>query len=388
MIISLSNYLSAQFREFLIEEKKINSVNFLTNYIHNQIFEDKIKENIALWLSADRIIAENNSKISEWRDCSINNILAIQEIKSRMPELVRDGINGLPSVKFNGDVRFGEEDILYLTYDSRITTASNFEDNSKRTLSIVFYCENVSRRQVIFEAGGVESGYLIYIEPPDNIYFGMFKDYSKAYVKQKIAPGVHLAQLEYDGQRMRGILNGKATDYKNFKGITVDKNRTGIGGSATGTRFLNLSFGATYGYHFSGLISEIIILNDCSSSSSSKVIYDYLDSKYRIYGKYPYNWNKSIEDESDDLSNSDNSLRINYENGFPYINIILDKSANCKIETYDLSGRPIELIYEGELKADLEYRLHLNHSLYNSGTYFVRLSGDKSDLTNIFSVTR
>lgn len=384
-MVSSYNFLYSQFKDFLTIEKNTVYSTFYTSYDNQNSFPKSLYDEISLWLLADKLQADDNSYIDRWQDISSNGLIANQINSSRMPAFIRQGINGKASVRFNGLDKFGFEDILTIDYNPALTTKSEFADNSKKTLSVVFYCEDLSRKQVIFEAGGSTSGFIIYLDSPEYIYFGFFRQSSRVFVKHKIAPGLHLAQLEYDGEKFRGILDGVASDYKNFSGIISDISLTGIGGASTGTRFADFSTGVTCGYHFSGLISEIILLNDCNSASSSKIIYDYLDKKYNIYGSYPFNWSKSIEQNENEISDYERQMlkiiNINHEIS---LNFMIPIDDNCKIEIFDINGKLIEEIYNGDLKANFEYNFSLNSTLYKSGTFLVRLKGNKMITTEIF----
>jgi len=382
------NSLYSQFQNFLLEEKTLNSCSYYLDY-DNNIFPKVLYQKISLWLSAENIQSDDNSPVNQWFDKSENGLMAIQNKNSRMPKFIKDGINGLPSVRFQGNTKFGDEDIFAINYNPKITTDLEFEDNSQKTLSIVFYCEDLSSKQVIFEAGGGVSGFSIYIDPPDNIYFGIYKEWKKVFLKQKISPGLHLAQLEYDGSKFRGILDGNASDYKNFPGIISDISSTGIGGASTGARFHDFATGVTCGYHFSGLISEIILMNDCNSSSSSKTVYDFLDKKYNIKGSYPYNWSKSIEQDENDISEAETQmLKIRNNNNETILSVMLQYDDRCKIEIFDINGKLVEELLVGEIKANFEYNFNINSSANNTGIYLARLKGEKTTLSKQFTVVK
>ncbi len=382
------NSLYSQFQNFLLEEKTLNSCSYQLDY-NNNIFPKLLYQKISLWLASDNIQSDDNSPVNQWFDKSENGLMVIQNKTSRMPKFIKDGINGLPSVRFQGNTKFGDEDIFTINYNPKITTDLEFEDNSKKTLSIVFYCEDLSSKQVIFEAGGVTSGFSVYLEPPDNIYFGIYKEWKKVFLKQKISPGLHLAQLEYDGSKFRGILDGNASDYKNFHGIISDISSTGIGGASTGARFNDFASGVTYGYHFTGLISEIILMNDCNSSSSSKTVYEILDKKFNIKGSYPYNWSKSIEQDENDISEAETQMfKICQNNNETVLSVILQYDDRCKIDIFDINGKLIEELFDGEIKANFEYIFRFNASANNTGLYLAGLKGEKTTLSKQFTVVK
>lgn len=61
--------------------------------------------NLALWLRADKQVEtkgkEDQKKVAEWVDLGPNNFSLKQEDPEKRPVLVKDGINGKPSLKFN-----------------------------------------------------------------------------------------------------------------------------------------------------------------------------------------------------------------------------------------------------------------------------------------------
>jgi hypothetical protein len=208
-------------------------------------------------------------------------------------------------------------------------------------------------------------------------------------LKQKIGPGLHLAQIEYDGSKFRGILDGNASDYKNFHGIICDISLTGIGGASTGSRFHDFATGVTCGYHFTGLISEIILMNDCNSSSSSKTVHDFLDKKYNIKGSYPYNWSKSTDQDENEIGEAETQMfKICSNNSETILNVILQHDDRCKIEIFDINGRLIEELFDGEIKANFEYNFSFNSSTNNTGIYLARLKGKKTTLSKQFTVVK
>ena len=55
-----------------------------------------------LWLKADAGVTLNGSTVSKWADQSGNGNDAIQLALPRQPLLVKDGLNGKPTIRFDG----------------------------------------------------------------------------------------------------------------------------------------------------------------------------------------------------------------------------------------------------------------------------------------------
>jgi hypothetical protein len=76
---------------------------------------------LELWLKADAGVTLNGSKVSTWADQSGNGNDAIELDSDRQPLLVRDGLNGKPTIHFDG-----LDDMLGLTGSKRMTQISFF----------------------------------------------------------------------------------------------------------------------------------------------------------------------------------------------------------------------------------------------------------------------
>jgi hypothetical protein len=76
---------------------------------------------LQLWLKADAGVTLNGSTVSIWADQSGNGNDAIQPDLRRQPFLVRDGLNGKPTIRFDG-----LDDRLGLTGSKRMTQISFF----------------------------------------------------------------------------------------------------------------------------------------------------------------------------------------------------------------------------------------------------------------------
>ncbi len=76
---------------------------------------------LQLWLKADAGVTLNGSNVSKWADQSGKGNDAIQPDLPRQPFLVRDGLNGKPTIRFDG-----LDDRLGLTGSKRMTQISFF----------------------------------------------------------------------------------------------------------------------------------------------------------------------------------------------------------------------------------------------------------------------
>ena len=75
---------------------------------------------LQLWLKADAGVTLNGSTVSKWADQSGKGNDAIQPDLPRQPLLVKDGLNGKPTIRFDGLSRLG------LTGSKRMTQISLF----------------------------------------------------------------------------------------------------------------------------------------------------------------------------------------------------------------------------------------------------------------------
>ena len=61
---------------------------------------------MALWLRADRGVTANGGHVSEWLDQSGNQMDALQTAGNARPTLLPTGLNGLPTLDFDGTVQY------------------------------------------------------------------------------------------------------------------------------------------------------------------------------------------------------------------------------------------------------------------------------------------
>lgn len=76
---------------------------------------------LQLWLKADQGVTLNGSTVSKWADQSGNSNDAFEVDEDRQPLLVRDGLNGKPTIRFDGF-----NDKLGLTGSKRMSQISLF----------------------------------------------------------------------------------------------------------------------------------------------------------------------------------------------------------------------------------------------------------------------
>lgn len=350
----------------------------------------------ALWLAPESFIPfsyANNDPLSLWDDltCPDNDgilNLSLWYDVQREPKYIENGINGIPSVQFDNTTGFPSEDGLKIIYQvSDLTTTSVTPNTTPKTVSVVFsYTGTVgTTAQMLFEAGGVTSGYNIYLYD-GRIYFGMYRGTVRRFVSTPITAGTHIAQLEYDGTRFRGILDGNTTGSLTFTGLVFDNSYAGIGASSTGTRIHTGSYGQTWGLHYNGLIGEVIVYQAFNSGTGgvSRVTYDYLDAKYNTPGSYPGGSPRLSEfaiNEADEPGEFIVNSVVSeiYPNPFTetaQFDVVLDEAQFVRIELYNAMGQIVSSIFNGNLQGRTVYSFNIDGTKLPSGMYFLRVNGE------------
>lgn len=350
----------------------------------------------ALWVAPESLTPfsyANNDPLSLWDDltCPDNDgilNLSVWYDVQREPKYITSGINGFPSVKFDNTTAFPSQDGLKITNQvSDLTTTSATPNNTAKTVSVVFsYSGSIgTTAQMLFEAGGSTSGYNIYLYN-GRIYFGMYRGSERRFVSTTISPGAHIAQLEYDGTRFRGILDGTTTGSLAFTGLVYDNSYAGIGASSTGTRIHTGGYGQTWGLHFNGMIAEIIVNQAFNSGTGgiSRVTYDYLDAKYNTTGSYPGGSPRLSEFAANEYNEAGeffgNSVVSQiYPNPFTetaQFDVVVDESQFVRIELFNAMGQMVSSVFNGNIQGRTIYSFNIDGTQLPSGMYFLKVNGE------------
>ena len=349
------------------------------------------------WLDPLDISAAIGDRIVAWNSKS-GSIMATAPDYLKTPT-ISGSVSGVPLVNYEkktGNTEYGQSDIFSLPYSDGITTAETNKwdpDNSPKTLFLAFYPDKLNastyysdEREVLFEAGGPESGYNIYIENTC-LCFGMWNRFQNSYciltnlsVYQE-SDNPLIAIINYNGKTYTAgfyTCNFPLIEFSSplsFAGFSID-NSTGdadlsaIGGACR-TAFHDYNTGESYSACFSGKMADILIYNRDLNNSEMMQICNFISAKYGCSpegsGKIATNpeW-FYIENQSE--INFDYSVYPNP--AYSYIKIKTVRDID-EIYISDIRGRTIDALkYK---VSDFDYKLEFGD--LSSGIYFIVIDG-------------
>jgi hypothetical protein len=227
-------------------------------------------DGLALWLKSDTGVTVDGSSVTEWLDQSGNGNDATAS-GSESPSYNATGINGLPSIDFNGE-------------DQMVTIASSSSLNI--TASSVFMVmkrdgDGVSNDVILMKNG--DTAYddgafgIVLFSSATNWAFGInegggWSDYNTSFDVSNNNPHIigfrvnNLYSYPHQDNQVGSDFGGKI--------ITITDGTLQIGG-------YNASFGASE--YFYGKIAEVIIYNRFVSDLEKQSIMLYLNAKYSVY---------------------------------------------------------------------------------------------------------
>ena len=242
-------------------------------------------KNINLWLestlteSFDSFEAQDQLQISTWNDINPQSSYksnATQPNITFRPKYIDQGINGLPSLNFDGS-----DDWMTMG------VVSGFESNSKFTVFIVLRPTAVWRFVIAKQDNNVDGkGWGITTGANGNLTFGFNGHQSTNLLElYSTTPRLNnniIASFSYDGKLSNSglnfYLNGvkDLTATKNGGPLTLSPSPNGTEDLRIGARESN-----SYGW-FQGLIGEIIIIESYLNDSDIAEINKYLQKKWSI----------------------------------------------------------------------------------------------------------
>jgi len=237
---------------------------------------------LQLWLKADAGVTLNGSTVSKWADQSGKGNDAIQPDLPRQPLLVKDGLNGKPTIRFDGLSRLG------LTGSKRMTQISLF---------IVFKMDSgtyVSHNLIDFgdiDAEGsvwgvnLQTSYTGFAQDIVNIFAGQYSEV-RAVAPRCAAFGVwHSISVVTDRVMSTTTVRENAIDAQttlphNNLSISVPiGNPTGTGGQIAGPDGTQPPPGRTAAKCD---IAEVILYDRVLSDSLRRSVEQYLGMKYQL----------------------------------------------------------------------------------------------------------
>ncbi len=435
-----------------------------------QIMPDAPAPDIALWFNPQSLTHhEDGDHIRYWDDCSPKWVHeeAYMDLEARRPRYVESSAEpgifvnfpspDLPGVHFDGDIghgSYGQSDIMISHYSHEVTTGMDnlwMPDPAAKDFFIVFKPQTPLEgdipyysdgRQTLFEIGGPMSGMNLYYYN-NQLCFGFWNRYqSKFYALGISDPELlgsfpwleYLSPLESTFTYLLHVGYSPETDELRI-GIGIDNieqfiyfpiQNSGFGfdgfsqdgmdfsaiGGAARTCYHDYNTGETYSNHFSGVIGDVILLNNGDTEHTIWVpdesyqeepypgyrpetmqqndwVTAYLLQKYFMggeYGKRPAMASeiiKSLDPVSRDFNQSLGLPSPNPCRDICNVNISLDESGAISLSLFDVSGKKVMDIFNGnQAKGSQTYRIDTEN--LNPGIFYLRLEfGGRTEVQKI-----
>ncbi len=329
---------------------------------------------ITISTTTDASISLNYNYASPiWIDNNSSNSNATVPSAGSAPSFVANDtdFNNNNSVSFAGGTN-----ILTIPYNS---DAARLNGNTAKSFFTYFRTSsNITARQVIFEAGGVNSGLNVYVYN-GKLYMGAWSSSARRFFYQTVAPNTnYLVSVEYASNLVRVTVNGNVSTYLSFRGFTSETSDNGVGGSYNKTRYMDNQSPIGIYHTFTGKIAEILCYNANTKALRDDVI-DYIDAKYgtnfksKYYGKMVasnetvdnYSWDEGEVEYATELglsvSHSEENLEVAYTT---------TESQPGKLSLYDLNGQVVKSIYNDVFRKGTNV-FSVETTGITSGLYFV-----------------
>lgn len=354
----------------------------------------------ALWLNNATLTGNPiGGALNLWPEvvCSGTGLDAVQGDWKRQPNYVMDSPTSPTGVKFSvAGPDWTYQDAMVVPYDADVTTgraALGDPGLVSKSLFVVFTPETPTGGtgpQILFEAGGQYSGFNMVIQ--NNTFLaGMWNPVQRLFwvftpnnrPSTPMYGELNVAQLEYvyddtDPQdivtKFRVILNGQASDWSIYYGLIADPSESGVGAAVMGTAVRNYYLATRYGFHYEGEIHEVIVMN---GDIDHQGVYDMINDEYGTSLSYPApaappiagkgTWNLEVYDNE---TVADEMINVYPNPATPAtkVDISLIESSKVEIALYDIAGKKVLDIYDGNLNRGLSEVGIITDGLAN-GTY-------------------
>jgi hypothetical protein len=217
-----------------------------------------------LWLKAENGVTQIGRKVQQWMDQSNGKLLATQLIPENQPELIDDGINHLPVIRFNG-------------INSYLNGPATYPVHADYTVSIILSINNFSLTNSIL-AGATHEIYLNGGKNPI-VMHGDFSAQSFSSIPITDQPTIITLVFRQSSQFASFYINGQFAD-SSYIGTNNDS---------------TIYIGSIRNYSLmSGDLAEIIFYNKILSMQEQSQLENYLSTKYAI----PISYKKDSSDST------------------------------------------------------------------------------------------
>lgn len=242
--------------------------------------QNMLTDGMALWLDA----WDYNADTGVWLDKTDRNTVK-QDNSSNRPQLITDGLNGQPVVRFDGSKQF-----LNLNWkDGAFKT--NF------TIFMVMKNNDMKKSTQVALGNHNESNQIsICVSSQDANLVARIGNYSHSCTLSSES-GPYVVAFSYNSSSMKTYLDGTLTDSHSYS-TSIDWKTTAIGKSGAGAS----------GYYWAGDIAEIIIYDNVLSDIDHQLVEEYLSRKWLAPEEYSVSFSNP---ENGSLSASVDGVMIN-----------------------------------------------------------------------------
>jgi len=240
----------------------------------NKGFQPNTLNNLRLWLPADRINQADNTAVETWADQSGNGFDATQGTSAARPTYIKNALNGLPVVRFDGT-----DDFLRLSGNG----LGLFRNIPGATVFVVVKYSNFLSNNLHFfvskgELTGIPRFFMRSTSDPFYRTGGIRLESDSIQTLNSVQNATNnftlqTARINYQNtllqQFIDGTLDGEKTDFQTA-GNTSDNNSAVI--------FL----ARQSNIYFTGDIGELIVYNRTLSDSETSQVHLYLSRKWGI----------------------------------------------------------------------------------------------------------
>lgn len=248
-----------------------NKIISYNNSILNESFDPSVISGLQIWVKADAGITLNSGNVSIWANQSNSgsSYNFTQSASTAQPLYVQNGINGLPSVRFNGTNQTLYQSVNRIYTAGQLTFFVCMKIENTGLLSVLgsqFFERDINGSgAIMYGLYGQSSGYAVtgYDHGGEQVVVSNNLTIDKWYI---------ISNQNINGQSSVFYRNGVNIGTANGSDSNIFQN---IGSSRNYTNTMDM--------FLNGDISEILIYNAALSSNNITNVNNYLNAKYGIY---------------------------------------------------------------------------------------------------------
>ena len=217
---------------------------------------------LKLWLDASDItslVTNGSGKVSQWNNQAVLWRHAAQSVASPQPTYKADGLNGHPSLSFNG---------------GHFLSTPTFLNYSNHAVFVVAQATITNQNRDILGSGGTTPGNILLMNVVSGIFRGHYWPTASLYSLDSTIPSVTrpvIYEQTVDDTTMQIRRNGKLDGSKTITGVRTNAVKAVFLGSRDGSSAL-----------FAGEMSEVLVYDRALSSNECVQVETYLYAKWLV----------------------------------------------------------------------------------------------------------